>query len=184
MVTPGCEKFLQKDPQGILTTDQFPTSASDALLATNAVYESLRGWYYHSGGYPILDIMSDDARKGSNPSDQASTVGPYDYFGITPTQDGLDRWWNALYVGVRRANVVIEKVPLITMDATLQSRYIAEAKFLRALFYFDFVRAWGGVPLVTTTTPPAGINESRHSPCLFFDHQRSPKCDQHFTSKK
>ena len=157
MVTPGCKKFLQKDPQGILTTDQFPTSASDALLATNAVYESLRGWYYHSGGYPILDIMSDDARKGSNPGDQASTVGPYDYFGITPTQDGLDRWWNALYVGVRRANVVIEKVPLITMDATLQSRYIAEAKFLRALFYFDFVRAWGGVPLVTTTNPPLGL---------------------------
>jgi len=160
LVTPGCKKFLQKDPQGELTTDQFPTSASDALQATNAVYESLRGWYYHSGGYPILDIMSDDARKGSNPSDQGSTVGPYDYFGITPTQDGLDRWWTALYVGVRRANVVIEKVPLITMDATLQSRYIAEAKFLRAVFYFDFVRAWGGVPLVTTTDPKLGLTRS------------------------
>jgi hypothetical protein len=157
MITPGCKKFLQKDPQGILTTDQFPTSASDALLATNAAYESLRSWYYHSGGYPILDIMSDDARKGSNPSDQATTVGPYDYFGITPTQDGLDRWWTALYVGVRRANVVIEKVPLISMDPVLQSRYIGEAKFLRGLFYFDFVRAWGGVPLVTTTDPPLGL---------------------------
>jgi hypothetical protein len=101
--------------------------------------------------------MSDDARKGSNPSDQATTVGPYDYFGITPTQDGLDRWWTALYVGVRRANVVIEKVPLISMDPVKQSRYIAEAKFLRGLFYFDFVRAWGGVPLVTTTDPPLGL---------------------------
>ena len=160
LVTPGCKKFLQKDPQGLLTEDQFPTSASDALLATNAVYAQVRDWYYNSGGYPILDIMSDDARKGSNPSDQQSTVGPYDYFGITSTSDGLDRWWSSLYVGVRRANVVIEKVPLIAMDDSLKSRYIAEAKFLRALFYFDFVRAWGGVPLVTTTDPPLGLTRA------------------------
>jgi hypothetical protein len=157
LVIPGCKKFLEKDPQGLLTEDQFPTSASDALLATNAIYAQVRDWYYNSGGYPILDIMSDDARKGSNPSDQASTVGPYDYFGITPTSDGLDRWWTSLYVGVRRANVVIEKVPPIAMDDSLKSRYIGEAKFLRALFYFDFVRAWGGVPLVTTTDPPLGL---------------------------
>jgi hypothetical protein len=159
-VSPGCKKFLEKQPQGILTQEQFPTSASDALLATNAVYEAIRDWYYHSGGYPILDIMSDDARKGSNAADQASTVGAYDKFAINPTSDGLDRWWNALYVGVRRANVVIELVPKISMDGTLQSRYIAEAKFLRGLVYFDFVRAWGGVPIVITTDPKLGLARS------------------------
>jgi tetratricopeptide (TPR) repeat protein len=153
IIAPGCEKFLDTEPQGTLTQEDFPTSASDALLATNAVYTSLRDWFYNSGGYPILDIMSDDARKGSNPNDQLSTLGPYDNFTITATQDGLDRWWNALYVGVKRANVVIEKVPLIEMDPALQTRYIAEARFLRGLFYFDMVRAWGGVPLITTTTP-------------------------------
>lgn len=152
-IAPGCEKFLDTEPQGTLTQEDFPKSASDALLATNAVYTSLRDWYYNSGGYPILDIMSDDARKGSNPNDQLSTLGPYDNFTITATQDGLDRWWNALYVGIKRANVVIEKVPLISMDPALQTRYIAEARFLRGLYYFDMVRAWGGVPLITTTTP-------------------------------
>src|SRR5664279_2214726 len=126
-VTPGCKKFLEKQPQGILTQDQFPTSASDALLATNAVYESIREWAYHSGGYPILDIMSDDARKGSNPGDQSNNVGAYDYFAINTTQDGLDRWWSALYVGVKYTNVVIEKVPAITMDNNLKNRYLAEA---------------------------------------------------------
>ena len=97
----GCEKFLEKDPQGELTQESYPVSAEDALLATNATYTSLREWYYNSGGYPILDIMSDDARKGSNPNDQLPTVGPYDNFTITPTQDGLDRWWNALYLGIK-----------------------------------------------------------------------------------
>ncbi len=152
--TPGCKKFLDKSPQGEMTQEVFPTTAADALNATNAAYTTLREWNYHSGGYPITDIMSDDARKGSNPSDQASTVGPYDTFTITPTQDGLDRWWNQLYVGVKRCNVVIEKVPLISMDQALKTRYLAEARFVRGLIYFDFVRAWGGVPLVTTLTPP------------------------------
>ena len=153
IVTPGCKKFLDKTPQGEMTQEVFPTNAADALNATNAAYTTLREWNYHSGGYPILDIMSDDARKGSNPSDQVATVGPYDTFTFTPTQDGLDRWWNQLYVGVKRCNVVIEKVPLIAMDVTLQTRYIAEARFVRGLLYFDFVRAWGGVPLVTTLEP-------------------------------
>ncbi len=150
----GCKKFLDKDLQGTLTQQSFPQSPADALLATNATYESLREWFYNAGGYPIFDIMSDDARKGSNPNDQATTLGLYDVFKHTPTQDGLDRYWNALYVGVKRANVVIEKIPAITMDEGLKTRYIAEARFIRGLIYFDFVRAWGGVPLVTTTEPP------------------------------
>lgn len=150
----GCEDFLTKNPQGELTQEAFPVTAADALLATNAVYVTIRTWGYHSGGYPILDIMSDDARKGSNPNDQLPTVGPYDNFTYTTTQDGLDRWWNTLYEGIKRANVVIEKVPSIAMDVTLRDRYLAEASFLRALYYFDLVRAFGGVPEVTSTNPP------------------------------
>ena len=153
-VASGCKKFLDKPLQGQMTQDVFPTTAADALNATNATYTTLREWAYHSGGYPILDIMSDDARKGSNPSDQVSYVGPYDTFKINPTQDGLSRWWAELYVGIKRANVVIEKVPGIEMDSKLQTRYIAEARFIRGLIYFDFVRAWGGVPIVTTLNPP------------------------------
>lgn len=149
----GCEDFLDKDLQNSLTQEAFPETESDALLATNATYSTFREWYYHSGGYPILDIMSDDARKGSNTNDQLNTVGPYDNFGHTPSQDGIDRWWNTLYLGVKRCNVVIEYVPGINMDAGLKDRYIAEAKYIRAQLYFDLVRAWGGVPLITNTEP-------------------------------
>jgi len=158
--SPGCKKFLQKDLQGQLTQQSFPTTAADALLATNASYEILRDWYYNSGGYPILDIMSDDARKGSNPNDQLNYVGPYDVFTFSATQDGLDRWWNTLYVGVKRTNVVIQFVPDIQMDDALRTRYVAEAKFIRGLLYFDFVRAWGGVPLVTSVNPPLHLTRA------------------------
>lgn len=146
----GCEDFLSVSPQGQLTQEAFPTTQEDALQATNAVYTTLRNWHYHSGGFPILDIMSDDAHKGSNPNDAANTVGPYDDFTHTPTQDGLDRWWNALYEGIKRANVVLQRVEPIEMDQQLKNRYLAEASFLRALYYFDLARAWGGVPMVTT----------------------------------
>jgi len=163
VIATGCEDFLQKDPQGELTQEAFPVTASDALLATNAVYVSVRNWAYHSGGYPIMDIMSDDAHKGSNPNDQLPTVGPFETFTYTTTQDGLDRWWSALYEGIKRANVVIEKVPSITMEEQLRTRYIAEARFLRGLFYFDLVRAFGGVPKVTTTVPATKIPRSTAS---------------------
>jgi hypothetical protein len=150
----SCSDFLEVNPQGQITQEVFPTTGSDALLATNASYATLRDWHFHSGGFPILDIMSDDAMKGSNPNDGLNTIGPYNTFSITTTQDGLDRWWSALYQGIKRTNVVIEKVPEINMDETLKQRYIAEARFLRGLYYFDLVRAWGGVPIVTSTNPP------------------------------
>src|ERR1041385_9357582 len=97
LMNSSCSDFLNKVPQGNLTQNDFPVNADQALLATNTCYHTLRNWSYHSGGYPILDIMSDDARKGSNPTDQLTTVGPFDNFTMTTSQDGLDRWWNALY---------------------------------------------------------------------------------------
>ncbi len=89
----SCSDFLNKVPQGNLTQQDFPVTADEALLATTAVYSSVREWYYNSGGYPILDIMSDDASKGSNPSDQSSTIGPYDNFSITTSDPIHPDWW-------------------------------------------------------------------------------------------
>jgi len=156
----GCEKFLEKNPQNALTQSTFPVTATDALLATNSAYSTLRNISYHSGTFPILDIMSDDARKGSNPGDAASTIGPYDNFQFTTTGGELAAWWSTLYEGIKYTNVVITKVPDIDMDPVLRSRYVAEARFLRGLYYFDLVRAWGGVPIVTSLTPPLKLARS------------------------
>ncbi|HYG40478.1 MAG TPA: RagB/SusD family nutrient uptake outer membrane protein [Cytophagales bacterium] len=159
LVTLGsCNDFLEKPLQGALTQETFPTTERDALLATNAVYNIMLRENYNYGLFPIIDIMSDDSRKGSNPGDAAATVGPFENFTHVATEETLSRWWSTLYEGVKRANVVIERVPSIQMNEQLKSRYIAEANFLRAVFYFDLVRAWGGVPKVTTT------NTSRNLP--------------------
>lgn len=156
----SCKDFLEINPQGDLTQATFPVSESDAILATNAAYATTREWYYYSGGYPILDIMSDDSEKGSNPNDGLSTVGPYNDFSFSTSQLPLDNWYTALFEGVKRANVVLEKVPAIDMEEALKNRCLAEASFLRALYYFDLVRAWGGVAIALTTETPIGLERN------------------------
>jgi hypothetical protein len=99
--------------------------------------------------------MSDDARKGSNPTDALPNIGiPYDQFQLNAATTNTQAWYNTLYVGVRRANAVIERVPTITMDTNLRARYVAEARFLRALFYLDLARGFGNVPFITSLKLP------------------------------
>lgn len=164
----ACSDFLDKPAQGQLLSQSFPTTPADALAATNAVYNTLRNSSFNFGLFPILDIMSDDAYKGSNPTDQASTIGPYDRFQQIPTETSLASWWSALYEGVKRANVVIEKVPAIAMDEGVKGRYLAEAKFLRALYYFDLVRAWGAVPKVTSVDTQSNLTRTSASEIYNF----------------
>jgi hypothetical protein len=54
------------------------------------------------------------------------------------------------YQGIGRANKALFYLEQLQIDATLKSRLIGEVKFLRALWYFDLVRCFGGVPIVTT----------------------------------
>ncbi len=157
VVSSSCNKdFLDVKPQGNLTSALFPTTANDANLAVNAVYGSMHEWNLFSGGYPIADIMSDDANKGSNSGDQAH-LDLYKQYKFTPTIEELPRWYAALYQGIKYANVVTEKVSIIDMDIALRTRYIAEARFFRAMFYFNLVRAFGDVPQVTNLEAPVKL---------------------------
>ncbi len=63
------------------------------------------------------------------------------------------RDWGRFYDAITQCNVVIEKVPEIHEFITSeeQAQFVAEAKFLRALLYFNMVRIWGDVPLITKT---------------------------------
>ncbi|MEQ8240039.1 MAG: RagB/SusD family nutrient uptake outer membrane protein [Cyclobacteriaceae bacterium] len=158
----GCDDdFLEKTPENQLTQANFPETAADALAATNAMYELMRQSTYHRGFFPIDDIMSDDAHKGSNGGDAAGTLGPFERFQHTTTNPFVRNWWRTLYVGVRRTNVVLSRVPDVEMDEALKNRYLGEARFLRALYYSDLARAYGGVPLVTSSSTEA--NKTRSS---------------------
>lgn len=156
----SCKKdFLDVSPQGSITEALFPQTAADATLAINAAYGSMLDWSYWYGGFPITEIMSDNARKGSNPGD-AARLNLFDNFTFTATSSDIFPWYGAMYKSVKSANVVIEKIEPIEMDESLKSRYIAEAKYLRAMFYFQLVRSFGDVPKVINTTPEASLPRS------------------------
>jgi hypothetical protein len=119
----------------------------------------LREWQINTGGFPILDMMADDGLKGSNPGD-GIVISVYDKFEHNALEGTAERWYKTVYEAIRRTNLVINEVPKIDMDATLQSRYIAEARFLRAYFYSIIIRGYGAVPKVTEIDPPFDLGRS------------------------
>ncbi|MFT3902492.1 MAG: RagB/SusD family nutrient uptake outer membrane protein [Niabella sp.] len=145
----GCAKsFLDVPPQGKEKGAIFWQKASDADEAVNAMYANLREWNNVAFAALAVESMgSDEAEKGSTASD-ATFFNQYDNFTVTSTEGQLGGFWKAQYQEINLCNQVITNVDTMsTVAADLKTRYIAEAKFLRAYSYFRLVRAFGGVPL-------------------------------------
>lgn len=153
------DDFLEQPPRSALTVGSFPVIEEDAILAVNGAYNSLRAWQLATGGFPILDIMSDDAVKGSNPGDGLE-LAAYEKFEHTASEASIERFYKTVYEAIRRTNLVINEVPKIDMDAVLRDRLIAEARFLRAYHYSVLVRSFGDVPKVTEIDPPLDLGRT------------------------
>jgi SusD/RagB-like outer membrane lipoprotein len=165
----GCKDFLATEPKGVLTTEAFFKTPEQAIQATNATYGSLRLWQVHVFAWiGLTDIASDDATKGSIPGD-ADFLGKLDNLDFLPDNIAFIDPWTGYYWGIRRANVGIENIPNVPMDAALKARLIGENKFLRAYFYFFLVRAFGGVPLITKTLRPDEYRQQRATADQVYD---------------
>lgn len=156
----SCKKeFLgQADPNAITAAAYF-TSESDVLTAVNGAYQSLRsnsGMAEGSGLY--TEERSDNTGRNDN---QSNSGEPFQFndFSLLPSNTYLQNHWNALYKIVNSANFALSGTEIVNFDdSDLKSQYSAEAKFVRALAYFDLVRKWGAVPLVTK--PVSSIEEA------------------------
>jgi hypothetical protein len=145
----GCDRSLDIVNPNQPTTQSFWRTADDALAGVNAVYSTT-----HRGGISrwmlfYYIIRSDEGRSQSPATD---IVNNMDRFLITDYNYGnAYAVWNDNYIGVNRANQVIDNVPTIPMDTTLRARYVGEAQFLRAMYYYHLVTLFGNVPLVLQT---------------------------------
>ena len=143
----SCEKDFDESNPNQLTVSNFWKSEEDAVRGINAVYSTFhRGAAGYSRWLYFHGMLRSDEGYGSGGDGNLNTLmsfvqTDYDLFLTRET-------WENMYVGIYRANQVIANVPLITMDATLQKRIVAEAKFLRALFYFNLTLYFGRPPLV------------------------------------
>jgi hypothetical protein len=159
----GCDDFLSTEPRGELTTPNFFTTADHAVQATNATYSMLRAWPVHVFAWiGMTDIVSDDATKGSVPSD-AAFLQDLDNLNFDPGNIAFSTVWEGYYQGIYRANVAIQNIPRVDMDEAAKARLIGENQFLRAYYYFFLVRAFGGVPLIVQPLPAAEFEQTRAS---------------------
>ncbi|MGZ3754672.1 MAG: RagB/SusD family nutrient uptake outer membrane protein [Mucilaginibacter sp.] len=144
----GCKKsFLNVNPAGNVAATQFWQTQADATSAVSAMYANLHEWTNIAFAPIAVESMgSDDVDKGSTPTD-ASFMNDFHNFSANSGEGQISDFWGGEYKTINFANQILDNVPGITMDATLKSRYLAEAKFIRAYAYFRLVRAFGGVPL-------------------------------------
>jgi hypothetical protein len=154
LLTACNDEFLEVTPVGRVLESNFYQNQEQAFEALVAVYDVLQ--WNDQGGFtmfrPLLDAASDDCfAGGSDASDQPSWVA-WDAFNLNPDLGPQWGFWNKNYRGIYRANLFLEKIEGIEgVTPQFKARSIAEAKFLRAKFYFDLVRLFGRVPLITNT---------------------------------
>lgn len=153
LLAPACQNgdFLEVKPQGVINANNYFQTAQHAIWSVNATYNSLRDWNLTSLPWlAMTDIVTDDAVKGSFPAD-AQRLTAFDDFSWDPGfPEDIRGSWRGHYQGIFRANVAIDGIPKVpAMDETLRKRLIGEAKFLRAHFYFNLVRWFGDLPLIT-----------------------------------
>lgn len=153
-VNTGCKKdWLNPAPENTLVqTDSTFLDADNAEKFVNSCYSWMNTWGQSSFSWiGVSSIASDDADKGSDPGDLGADKDQMDALSYSPTSLSIIEVWEANYTGIGRCNQAVDKVPKFVdagLEAGLADRLVGEAKFLRALYYFNLVRTYGGVPKI------------------------------------
>lgn len=149
MVACNDNAFLTEVPRNFVGPSNFYRNAGDAIAAINAVYAGFingTGDDYYGRNFPMLveyptETVSSGRLGGTNERSLP------DNFSHRPNHAYIESVWRSAYNAINRANAVLDNVPGIPMDDALKARILGEARFLRALHYFNLVRLFGGVPI-------------------------------------
>lgn len=141
----SCSKTLQEDPYSI-AEETFYNTPAEVAAGANAIYTPLRGVSSIGGLYTIQLECYADYMYG-----RGSHAPLNDYAGLDNTNiTRIGDMWRTFYESIRNANIIIKRAPQgakITQQDI--AKFVGEAKFMRALNYFNMVRNWAGVPLRT-----------------------------------
>jgi hypothetical protein len=146
LLSSGCASFLEETPTDRLVVNNFYSSREDAEAAVNAAYQQLHT-IYNRLMYNVAELPTDVMKNGLGMPN--TYLQDLEYLRFNASNTFVADMWSNNYAGIMKANAAINNIPKITMDASVQERLVAEAKFLRALYYFNLVRFFGDVPLVT-----------------------------------
>lgn len=143
----SCSKeFISIDPISTVTTDlvyKTDKDFQDALTNTYAVFQTIYIDMWQFG-----DLRGDDTKRGLIGNLGCSEM---DNFILNSDAAILSNAWRNYYIVINRANNILMKIADANPSVvTKKDQYIGETKFLRALAYFNLVRIFGDVPMVTT----------------------------------
>ncbi|SEW18571.1 Starch-binding associating with outer membrane [Chitinophaga sp. YR573] len=159
----SCKNYLEVKPQGQIDQE---AAAGDPATAQNlviGVYNSMWEGNMHGFSYVgMTNIASDDADKGSNADDGKTTYGALDNLTMDGTIGNLNDVWSGFYLGISRANQALDAVAGSPLNETLKNQLMGEVRFLRAYFYFDLVRFFGGVPKIDKVLTPGEANSATY----------------------
>ncbi|WP_167021305.1 RagB/SusD family nutrient uptake outer membrane protein [Chitinophaga sp. Cy-1792] len=144
----SCTRVLEKNSLNQVDSDAIWKDENLTRLFLNNIYANRPG--FDNGNPPIQDNICDETRIG------ASTGNPFNILAgaWTSSSNYFDYW---AYADVRKANEFIQGITTkSTIKESLKKQYLGEAKFLRAITYFDMVKRYGGVPIITE---PQDIND-------------------------
>ena len=120
----------------------------DPVMLVNGIYGEMTEWDYAFSWLGVTEIISDNADKGSSPTDGGSDKLILDNLEHTAATGSIDAMWTRFYKTIGRANQSIRYTENYGLtDQNYKNRLVGEAKFLRALHYFWLVRMFGDVPI-------------------------------------
>jgi len=141
--------FLEAKPRGTDYVDNYYRNEAEAFNGLIAIYDVL-GW--QGGNYvskmSAMNAASDDMFAGGGGANDVTDLQVISNYTVAPEVGPQGELWRGGYSGVSRANILLERLPDVPMNETTKTRFAAEAKFLRAYFYFDLVRLFENIPLI------------------------------------
>lgn len=151
LMFPSCSTdFIETAPTGLDVIQNYYKDENEAFAGVVAVYDLMRK---NSGGFENMITMfnagSDDHYAGGGNSSDGAGIQSFSNYTIN--QNTIpDSFFKDYYRGIYRANLLLVRLPGVPMDATLKARFAAEARVLRAYYYFNLVRMFKNVPLILT----------------------------------
>lgn len=154
----SCDSFLDLKPESTASTVNFYTSEGDIDNAVIACYAKLQSGDLYGGDLITLLETRSDNIEDQNPGGNAGRDYNIDKFTAGSDNAVFKDVWKASYNTIMRCNTVLAHLDILE-GKSIKRQYEGEAKFIRALMYFNLVRMWGDVPLILT---PITTEEARN----------------------
>lgn len=148
-LTASCD-FLDKEPTRTTSGSYFKNEAETESFL-KGVYAILTQTSFYGNDYFFL-AGGDDLEAYGGPGRSPVTRGLI-CNNANSSDPAVTAFWYTLYAGINRANIFLESVYGVSgLPESAKKRMAAEARFLRAFYYFNLVQCWGDVPFKTSST--------------------------------